>query len=117
MRHFPSHLAADEAEIIARLIDYALGHPTILMLRVHDGEDWATDWTRSTTAIQQAIAKADMTRVYVMKVAESGSVQRMGSILLIHGNGEDVISDSSHNPRAEGAEELIEAICNHANYG
>jgi hypothetical protein len=112
---YAAHIAADEKTICNRLIAAALAHPRNLLIRVYDGEEWATDWTDNAAAIKQAIAATSETRLYFSARAENGGARRIGSILLIHGNGEDLISDSSHNPNDEQAESIIDALCNAAN--
>ena len=91
--------------------------PVPLFVRVYDGEEWATDWTRDRKTIQQETAATDETR-YVLAATETeqgGAMRRVGSITLIHGNGEDVISDASFNIKFDDAETLINSLCNHAN--
>lgn len=112
---FPVHMDKVEAQIVNRLLTYTLGHPDVLMVRVYDGEEWATEWTRSRAEIQREVAATDMTRLFIMKVNPNGAAHRMGSILLVHGNVEDVVSDGSWNPKQEGAEALINAIMAAAN--
>lgn len=99
-----------ERRICDRLFANILAHDDLLF-RIHDGEDWSTDWTRDVPAARQHVAATDETRIFITRVQATGAARRVGSILLIHGNEEDVISDSSWNPRVEDAEQLIDRLC------
>ena len=114
MPHFPAHLSKTEAAIINKLITAILERPN-LMARVYDGEEWATEWTRNRSTMQQEIAATDETRIYITALDKNGAATRIGSILLIHGNDEDVISDASWNPKHPYAEPTIDTLCKEAN--
>ena len=118
MIYFPDHLDRTEARIISRLITAILTQsPVSLFVRVHDGEEWATDWTRDRRTISEAVAATEETRFALAETetAEGGAMHRFGSIWLIHGNGEDVISDASFSIKRENAEAIIDALIDHAN--
>ena len=118
MTYFPDHLDRTEARIISRLITAILTlSPVPLFVRVHDGEEWATDWTRNRRTICEAVAATDETRFVLAQTetTEGGAMHRFGSIWLIHGNGEDAISDASFNIKRDNAETIIDALIDHAN--
>lgn len=112
MAHWPDHMDATEAAICNKTLTRILSNPRHLMVRVFDGEEWATGWTRDRAAIQRETAATDETRWFLTETetAEGGAGRRIGSILLIHGNGEDVISDTSWNPRVSHAQELLDQL-------
>ena len=88
MTHFNEYLPKDEIAPINALITRILeaGHH----IAVHDGEEYATGPTRDRALIQKETCETEMT-VYV--VLDQGKY--LGQFVLIHGNGEDVISDAS----------------------
>ncbi|MBD3755904.1 MAG: hypothetical protein IE937_09735 [Gammaproteobacteria bacterium] len=109
MAEFPTHMRKVEADIVNKLLTRILSHKDLL-IRVYDGVEWATDWTRNRAEVQRETAATDETRYCIIRIAENGAATRIGSILLIHGNDEDVISDASWNPKLEDAESLIEDL-------
>lgn len=113
MAQWPQHMDPTEGRICNRVLTAILAHPRNLFVRVFDGEEWATDWTRDRATIQRETAATDMTRWFLMSCTtpEGGAARRLGSILLIHGNAEDVISDASWNPREADAESIVNALC------
>jgi len=115
MAHFPDHMDRDEARVSNRLITAILDHPDNLAVRVFDGEQWATHWTRDRATIQRETAATDVTIYHLCKVSDTGAATRFGSITLIHGNGEDVVSDAAWSSKRPEAEALIEGLCDHAN--
>lgn len=110
MSSFPEHMSKIEQGISNKLLTRILKHPDNLFVRVYDGEEWATEWTRDREVIQRETAATDATRYFIMRVSETGAATRIGSVLLIHGNEDDVISDGSWNTKVEGAEALIDAL-------
>jgi hypothetical protein len=115
MTSYTSHIRPTERRICDRILAAILATEG-LFVRVYDGEEWATEWTRDLALVRPEIAATDETRLFLMDVdAETGAATRLGSILLIHGNEEDLISDSSWNPKAAGAEQLVERLCQAGN--
>ena len=114
MTTYPHHMNATEKAICNKLLAAIIATEGLFM-RVYDGEEWATEWTRDLDLIRPEIAATEETRIYLMDVDANGAATRLGSILLIHGNDEDVISDSSWNPKAPGAEHLVDRLCAAAN--
>jgi len=102
---FPLWIAADEARIANKLFTAVLRHPMELQIKIWDGEEDATNWTRKRPDLKAATAQTDMTILRLRKPC--GHV--LGCITLIHGNGPDLISDASAANEADLA--LIEAIC------
>ena len=111
---FPAHMNATEKTICNRLFKAVLAEAGNLHMRIHDGEEWATEWTRDLAKVRPEIHATDATRVYIMAVSPDGAAARMGSILLIHGNEDDLVSDASWNSRQPDAEALIDRLCNAA---
>jgi len=104
-KHFPTWIDADEARIANKLFSAILRHPLDLQVRIWDGEDVATNWTRKRPDLKAATAQTDFTVLQLRK--PDGHV--LGCITLIHGNGPDLISDASAASDADL--DLIEAIC------
>jgi hypothetical protein len=80
-----------EAEIINRLITAILNHG--YCISVYDGEEYALERSYNQAAIQEETSATDET-TYRMYSREG---DYKGFFWLIHGNGEDVISDHSDN--------------------
>ena len=87
------HLDHTERQIITALIDATLAQD--LRVSVYDGEEWTLSRSTDRAAIRAAIGTTDETTIAIWtKHPEDGeTLARLGNILLIHGNGEDVISD------------------------
>ena len=85
--HFPQWLDKKEARIINKLITAAKKRG--FCMKLHDGEDYATNWTSSRKTVQKATAQTDETAMYL---ADEG-MSYIGGFVLIHGNGDEVISD------------------------
>lgn len=90
-------------------------------LRIHDGEDWATERTTDLAIVMDALMSTDEDRLAVLapdtrpegERAPSGCVRR-GTILLVYGNdGYDVIADNSTTmeEHLEKASTLADALC------
>lgn len=105
--HFPDHMREDEKQVVNRLLTSILD--ANFSVSVWDGEWLALRQSRDRAAIQREVAATDITwlRVY-------HGDKRIGSIMLVHGNGPDVISDTSWNPHVTvdgvAAEEMMERI-------
>lgn len=110
---FPEHLDKTEARIINKLITAILKHGDgKLVARVFDGETWASDWTRDRAELQRCIASTDETRISIADFAGPNGFTRVGAVFLIHGNGEDVISDWSWTDDKDGRNhEIMDTIC------
>lgn len=65
-------------------------------LRVHDGEEWSTDWTTDRAEVREYVGATDET---ILAVSEGG--EWIGQIVCIHGNEEDVISDWTDNDKID----------------
>lgn len=115
MAHYPAHMSKTEKTICNRLFRAIHDHPDNLHLRIYDGEDWATEWTRDLSKVFPEIHATDATRVFLMAVSPEGAANRIGSILLIHGNEEDVISDFSWNSKNPQNEAILDHLCKIAN--
>ncbi|WP_454287200.1 hypothetical protein [Rhizobium arsenicireducens] len=85
---FPNHMQADEQAIVGGIIRRALagGHE----ISIHDEEELVLSRSRDYEVITAEVAATDLTTLVI-----SG----LGSILLIHGNGQDVVSDCTDSPK------------------
>lgn len=87
---FPNHMRADEQKIVEALIRKALDKG--YTISVFDGVEWALRASTDFEVISAEINATDITQLR-FRVAETRV--RVGDVLLIHGNGEDVVSDCS----------------------
>ena len=104
-KHFPTWIDADEARIANKLFSAILRHPLELQVRIFDGEENATNWTRKRADLKAATAQTEFTILQLRKP----NGERLGSITLIHGNGPDLISNASAGTDADL--DIIETIC------
>lgn len=92
-------LSDDEQEIIsAILLEAALSG---FVVSLFDGEEWVAKQTADFALIQTLIGATDETKLRFRDPAsldESGKPSSVGYVVLIHGNGCDVISDYSDGP-------------------
>lgn len=90
---FPSHLDPVEAKIIDNLLEGLIGKGYVI--EVSDGEEAETlaAYTDNRHEIDPEVAATGITVLGVGKGKIAGKTVRLGSIILIHGNGEDVVSD------------------------
>lgn len=107
MTHFPEWMDATERRICDRFLTSALWR---YELRAHDGEEWATGWTRDRASLQRQFAQTDSTTI---AVRHAGGAE-FGQVVFVHGNGQDVISDYAWNPKDADAETLLDAICGYS---
>ena len=88
---YPTHLDPIEAQIIAKIIDSALERG--YLISVFDGED-DTLATSLRELIEPEIAATDETTLaFYLPRGTARPLDFIGAVLLIHGNGADVISD------------------------
>jgi hypothetical protein len=92
---YPKHIRPLEQPIIDRVIRKALdqGHS----ISVSDGLSWALTRSRDYDAITAEVHATDITEF----VIRNSDKKKLGWILFIHGNDEDVISDTSDNTEIE----------------
>jgi hypothetical protein len=90
MATFPDWLDKTEARTINKIITRALDLG--MHIRVREGEEGEilTEWTTHRGRIQTETAASGIT---IFDIAHVSTTERIGSIVLIHGNGEDVFSD------------------------
>lgn len=113
--NYPEWVRPEEAKVMDKLLTAILTlAPVKLVVRVYDGEEWATEWTDNRATIKAATASTDETRWAIASVSDTGAFRRVGTFLLIHGNGEDVIADASWNPKDPNHEGLINALFDEA---
>lgn len=92
-RTHPS-MSAPEARIVEKLVDDLLAAG--LNLSVYDGEEWPLRNSTDKDAIWAALASTDRDEIVVSNPKnEQGLWPRLGWIILIWGNDQDVISDYS----------------------
>jgi hypothetical protein len=87
---YPKHMSATEARIITKLIRRALQQGWTIS--VYDGEEWALVKSTDFEAITAEIAATDETTLRFREYGIS-----VGSVFLVHGNEDEVISDMSAN--------------------
>jgi len=78
--------AKDEANIARKIIKLALERG--LTISVNDGEEWTVKETTMAKAVEHALCTTDQDTIRLHEA--DGSI---GSIYLVWGNGEDLISD------------------------
>ncbi|RWI06830.1 MAG: hypothetical protein EOQ89_03615 [Mesorhizobium sp.] len=88
---FPEHANATEKRIITAILKRALA--ANYTVSVYDGEEWALKRSTDLEAITAECHATDETTLR-MRDADGNVV---GSIFLVHGNEEDVISDHTDN--------------------
>jgi hypothetical protein len=110
---FPSWIDADEARIINKLFSAIL--KAGYQARIFDGEQTVCHWTTDRKTLQRHTAQTEQTTLHIREGRETESPVELpatlGTITLIHGNGEDVISDASWQRTSAEAETIIEALC------
>lgn len=82
----------DEMRIIARLL--AFGMAQGWTVSVFDGMAWAVRRSRDIPTLAAALASTDTD---TLRFRDGVTGQSVGSVMLIYGNGEDVISDHTDN--------------------
>lgn len=92
-------LSICERKIIGALLVDAIEQG--LLISVYDGEVWTVKVSASLREIRDAIGTTDMTVLRFRKPAMGGDTDKspksVGSVVLIHGNECDVISDYTDN--------------------
>lgn len=88
---YTTHLDQTERRIIDAIIKEALAEG--MTISVYDGDEWAV---RKSTDYKQITAEIAATDETTLRIRSSDG-KKIGDILLIHGNGEEVISDHSDN--------------------
>jgi len=101
--NYPDHLRADEAKIITEIISRAIEKDYLIRVQ-YDGDEWATDWTQDVPKIEAEVAATAYTVLHfatkpVGPIATIG--KRVGIVLLVHGNGVEVVSDYTDKPEVE----------------
>lgn len=105
---FQAYASSQERMIAKRLVDdiLAAGH----VISVNDGEAFPVKRSADRTTILDALASTGSDTL----VIRDTSGERVGFVLLIWGNGTDLISDCSDNPATlalcKGAESVQEML-------
>lgn len=95
---YPKHMLDDEKTIVDKIIRKALDAD--LYVSVEDGMQWALRFSRDYEAITAEVAATDVTLLRFRKLVDSaGKIERplLGDVVLIHGNGKDVVHDYTDN--------------------
>lgn len=92
MSCYPKGIDQTELNIIDAMIRAALVEG--ISLGVFDGEEWAV---RNSTDYQEITGEIAATDATTLRLRDSGGA-KIGDIILIYGNGEDVIHDHTDNP-------------------
>jgi hypothetical protein len=90
---FPEWLPEVEQKIIGNLVQKALDGG--LTVSAYDGEEWALKHSSDFEKITSEVGQTCSTELRFRRALDQ---TRVGDVLLIHGNEEDVISDHSDNP-------------------
>lgn len=92
------HLLSDERAIICKLVETALASG--LLVAVHDGEEWACGPQSDAATVFAHVGHTCTTLLVLREVAQDrdGNGVAVGRVLLVHGNGPDVVADYSDNP-------------------
>jgi hypothetical protein len=93
MYKFPDYVSDTEARIAHKLISAAL--KAGFKVSVHDGEEWPVKGSTSQNEIEAECFATDETTLRFRLTGEPAT--KVGDVLLILGNGEDVISDHTDN--------------------
>lgn len=92
----PLALDVCEALIAGSILDQAASRG--LLVSVFDGEEWAVRLSSDRAALDAAIGATGETMLVLRdpdNLDDRGNPGRVGSVVLIHGNGADVIHDYS----------------------
>lgn len=98
---FPDYMNEVEQRIVGNLIRKALTQG--LLVSVFDGEEWPLKRSADIDQITEQVAATDITTLRFFRTVEDKQV-RVGDVLLVHGNEDDVIGDHTDN-------EIMEELC------
>lgn len=90
---FPKHMSATEQMIVEKIIRKALSED--LSISVFDGMFWALKQSQDFEKISAEVNATDVTE---LRFRDSDKTI-LGSVILIHGNDEDVVHDHTDTPR------------------
>ena len=88
---FPNHAHPTEVRIITKLIKRAL--KAGYLVSVFDGMEWALKFSNDFEAITAEVHATDVTELTIRHADKS----KVGWIMLVHGNEDDVVSDWTDN--------------------
>lgn len=100
---FPAHMRLDEQKIVRRLILRALDKGWVVS--VFDGEEWPVKKSNDFEKITAEIAATDETQLRF----RNADGETRGWMLLVHGNGDEVIADYTDNNFMEELTKGIDA--------
>ena len=99
---FPHYMCATEKRIVGDIIRRAL--ETGFKISVYDGEEWPVKVSTDFDAIATEVAATDLTTLRFRREIEAeGKISRpiVGDVILVHGNGHDVVGDFTDNAEME----------------
>lgn len=96
-----------ERKLAKCLVDEALAFPGI-RLSVWDGEEWACERSRDRREVLAALAHTDQDELLIYPDDHGPA---MGWVLLIWGNGEDLISDCSVDDFTDRLTRRVSEMC------
>lgn len=109
MAHWPDHLDPVEARICNRLITAIFARDYLIQVREGEMHEVMCPPTTNRADIQAMVAATGITLIDLIQVVKQKPT-RVGVFALIHGNGEDVISEFSWHPQVPELEEMMEAL-------
>lgn len=92
--NYPNWLSLVEGQIIAAILDDAFAQEDI-QVSVFDGEDVVCPATRDRASVEKEVAQTDVTYLNFYRHADQPN--RVGTVMLVHGNENDVICDCTDN--------------------
>lgn len=102
--HYLKDHMAEERAVVNRVIRAALS--VGLNISVFDGEEWSLKASSDYAAITAEVAATDQTTLRF----RDASKKLLGSIYLVHGNGDEVISDHTDNALMRALAGLAECL-------
>lgn len=108
---YPDHMDRNEAQICNRLITSILQAGYFICVRCGEDGDVSVKTTNSRKAIQKETAATGVTVYSLMEKPTGAPYGRyIGSIVLIHGNGADLISDMSWPAASPDNEAILDRL-------
>lgn len=98
MASFPNHIDKVEAKIISRAVSYAFQRGWVIT--IWDGEETVLHkiGKQRRKDVEENVAATDETTFIFHKFEKDlGLHRKIGTVVFIHGNGEDVWSDNTDN--------------------
>jgi hypothetical protein len=97
-------LRQPERRIVERLVNRAA--ESNYLVSVWDGEEYAIKFESDPQKVMREMASTDMDKLIIRDKEK----QRIGTVFLVYGNGEDVVSDYSWSAKYPQSEQLMETL-------